>query len=153
HRVPPAQRVPQTRRAVPRGAGPPGGAGRHRAGPGSAVHLALAGDAPGFSPGPWVRRGLGGSSARGGGARAYRRVRRVWGAAVGDYGVIGDVSTIIESTLKQALSVLPNATAELNDLSAPVQPDMAKLTIFLYEIAEDAASRNRPRVRTEPSPD
>jgi hypothetical protein len=68
---------------------------------------------------------------------------------VGDYTVIASVSTLIRDTLRVALRDLP-ATAELNDLSTPVQPNEPKLTIFLYEIAEDAASRNRPPVRSEP---
>lgn len=71
---------------------------------------------------------------------------------MGDYSVIGDVSTIIKDTLNDALTVLgPGVTAELNDLSEPIQADGAKLTIFLYEVAEDAASRNRAPVRGEPT--
>lgn len=71
---------------------------------------------------------------------------------MGDYGVIGDVSATIRDTLVQALSVLtPHATAELNDLAETPTPDPPKLTIFLYEIAEDAPSRNRAPVRSEPT--
>lgn len=70
---------------------------------------------------------------------------------MGDYSVIASVSTLIKDTLDEALDGLPgNLTAELHDLSFPVPTDPAKLTIFLYEIAEDAASRNRPPVRSEP---
>ncbi|RBQ15000.1 DUF4255 domain-containing protein [Spongiactinospora rosea] len=71
---------------------------------------------------------------------------------MGDFGVVADVSTIIVDRLRRALAdVRPGpVTAELNDLSEPVQVDQAKLTVFLYEIAEDPTSRNRPHVRTLP---
>ncbi|MEV6345876.1 DUF4255 domain-containing protein [Actinoplanes sp. NPDC051851] len=72
---------------------------------------------------------------------------------MGNYGVIADVSEIIRDALSTALrDLLPIRTeAELNDLSDTVSPDPPKLTIFLYEIAEDAASRNRAPVRSDPS--
>jgi uncharacterized protein DUF4255 len=70
---------------------------------------------------------------------------------MGDFGVIADVSTIIEQTLSRALDELDqNAIAELHDLSEPVQITQPKLTVFLYEIAEDPTSRNRPPVRSQP---
>ncbi|MGW0809046.1 DUF4255 domain-containing protein [Nonomuraea sp. NPDC002799] len=71
---------------------------------------------------------------------------------MGDFGVVADVSTIIVDRLRRALAdVRPGpVTAELNDLSEPVQVDQAKLTVFLYEIAEDPTSRNRPAVRSLP---
>jgi hypothetical protein len=72
---------------------------------------------------------------------------------MGDFGVVADVSTIIEDRLTQALSGLGGdepPIAELNDLSDPVQTPPAKLTVFLYEIAEDPTSRNRPPVRSLP---
>ncbi|MFI0418852.1 DUF4255 domain-containing protein [Spongiactinospora sp. 9N601] len=71
---------------------------------------------------------------------------------MGDFGVVADVSTIIVDRLRRALAdVRPGpVTAELNDLSEPVQVDQAKLTVFLYEIAEDPTSRNRPHVRALP---
>lgn len=72
---------------------------------------------------------------------------------MGDFGVVADVSTIIEDRLTQALSTLGGdepPIAELNDLSDPVQTPPAKLTVFLYEIAEDPTSRNRPPVRSLP---
>jgi hypothetical protein len=71
---------------------------------------------------------------------------------MGDFGVVADVSTIIVDRLRRALAdVQPGpVTAELNDLSEPVQVDQAKLTVFLYEIAEDPTSRNRPPVRSLP---
>lgn len=71
---------------------------------------------------------------------------------MGDFGVVADVSTIIVETLTRALEGLAPGppVAELNDLSEPVQIDRPKLTVFLYEIAEDPASRNRPKVRSLP---
>jgi hypothetical protein len=70
---------------------------------------------------------------------------------MGDFGVIADVSTIIKERLQQALQIMPiEVVAELNDLSEPVQGNPPKLTIFLYEIAEDPTSRNRPPVRSLP---
>ncbi|GAB7044488.1 MULTISPECIES: Pvc16 family protein [Catenuloplanes] len=68
---------------------------------------------------------------------------------MGDHNVIADVSTTLRDVLNAALSPMGIA-AELNDLSEPVQYPTPKLTIFLYEIAEDPASRNRPPVRVEP---
>jgi hypothetical protein len=72
---------------------------------------------------------------------------------MGDFGVVADVSTIIEDRLTRALRGLGGdepPIAELNDLSDPVQTPPAKLTVFLYEIAEDPTSRNRPPVRSIP---
>ena len=72
---------------------------------------------------------------------------------MGDFGVVADVSTIIEDRLTRALSGLSGdepPIAELNDLSDPVQTPPAKLTVFLYEVAEDPTSRNRPPVRSVP---
>lgn len=72
---------------------------------------------------------------------------------MGDFGVIADVSSSIVSTLTQALRGLSRVEppiAELNDLSETVQTPPPKLTVFLYEIAEDPTSRNRPHVRSQP---
>ncbi|MGW1715224.1 MULTISPECIES: DUF4255 domain-containing protein [Streptomyces] len=74
---------------------------------------------------------------------------------MGDFGVIADVSSVIVSTLTQSLRGLgqrdmPPPIAELNDLSETVQTPPPKLTVFLYEIAEDPTSRNRPPVRSQP---
>ncbi|ANW21702.1 DUF4255 domain-containing protein [Streptomyces clavuligerus] len=72
---------------------------------------------------------------------------------MGDFGVIADVSNIIVETLNESLGVLSGVEApiaELSDLSGPVQTPPPKLTVFLYEIAEDPASRNRPPVRSQP---
>jgi len=72
---------------------------------------------------------------------------------MGDFGVVADVSSIIRDRLNSALVGLtppPSPVAELNDLSEQVQVTGPKLTIFLYEIAEDPTSRNRPPVRSLP---
>jgi hypothetical protein len=73
---------------------------------------------------------------------------------MGDFGVVADVSTIIVNRLTRALEPLgtPDArpVAVLHDLSETVQIDQPKLTVFLYELAEDPTSRNRPPVRSLP---
>lgn len=72
---------------------------------------------------------------------------------MGDFGVVADVSTIIEDRLNRALQGLgsePFPTAVLSDLIDTPQPGQPMLTIFLYEIAEDPTSRNRPPVRSLP---
>ncbi|MCP2163340.1 DUF4255 domain-containing protein [Goodfellowiella coeruleoviolacea] len=71
---------------------------------------------------------------------------------MGDFGVIADVSAVIVETLTRALGDLSQdpPIAELHDLSEPVQTPPPKLTVFLYEIAEDPTSRNRPPVRSQP---
>jgi hypothetical protein len=72
---------------------------------------------------------------------------------MGDFGVIADVSSVVVSTLTRALRGLSQVEppiAELNDLSETVQTPPPKLTVFLYEIAEDPTSRNRPPVRSRP---
>ena len=73
---------------------------------------------------------------------------------MGDFGVVADVSTIIVNTLERALSGLnggggQDPSAVLSDLSDSPPPGPA-LTVFLYEIAEDPTSRNRPPVRSLP---
>ncbi|MEV4145784.1 DUF4255 domain-containing protein [Amycolatopsis sp. NPDC049691] len=70
---------------------------------------------------------------------------------MGDFGVVADVSTIIVDRLTEALRSLDPAeppTAVLSDLED--RPSRATLTVFLYEIAEDPTSRNRPPVRSLP---
>jgi hypothetical protein len=62
-----------------------------------------------------------------------------------DYAVISDVSRSLESLLDQDLRKPPlNGHAVLDDLSGAA-PAGLTLTITLYEILEDAPSRNRPR--------
>ncbi|HEX6354186.1 DUF4255 domain-containing protein [Actinophytocola sp.] len=71
---------------------------------------------------------------------------------MGDFGVVADVSSIIVDRLNQALEVVEpgQAVAQLNDLSENPQFSQPTLTVFLYEIAEDPTSRNRPPVRSLP---
>ncbi|CAL9604007.1 DUF4255 domain-containing protein [Streptomyces sp. enrichment culture] len=72
---------------------------------------------------------------------------------MGDFGVIADVSSVLVHTLTRSLHGLSQVEppiAELNDLSETVQTPPPKLTVFLYEIAEDPTSRNRPPVRSQP---
>jgi len=71
---------------------------------------------------------------------------------MGDYTVIGEVSALIERTLDAAVkAVSDDGVARLDDLSKPVPDSPPTLTIFLYEIAEDPPSRNRPHVRPDPA--
>src|SRR5262245_60398552 len=69
-----------------------------------------------------------------------------------DYTVVGDVSAIIKQTLEDAFADLQPVPplVELNDLSDAVQTSPPRLTVFLYDICEDPASRNRPPVRSVP---
>jgi hypothetical protein len=62
-----------------------------------------------------------------------------------NYGVISDVSISLVTLLDQDLNRPPlNARAVLDDL-ADAAPGGLTLTVTLYEILEDAPSRNRPR--------
>lgn len=56
--------------------------------------------------------------------------------------VVADVSSTLLNLLKAALA--PNATAELHDLQGTISTSPARMTLFLFEIIEDAASKNRP---------
>jgi Pvc16 N-terminal domain len=69
-----------------------------------------------------------------------------------DHSVVGDVSAIIVRTLTAAFQELQPAPpqVDLNDLSDTVQVSTPVLTVFLYGIAEDSASRNRSPVRSLP---
>ena len=62
--------------------------------------------------------------------------------------VIADVSATLRVALNNALSTLqPPATAEVHDLLGNIPTSPARLTLFLFEIVEDASQRNRPPVR------
>ncbi|WP_138735574.1 DUF4255 domain-containing protein [Modestobacter excelsi] len=69
-----------------------------------------------------------------------------------DFTVVADVSAIIVRRLEEAFADLQPAppVVELNDLSDAVQSSVSKLTVFLYDISEDPASRNRPPVLSTP---
>jgi len=62
---------------------------------------------------------------------------------VADFPVIADVSLALQRLLNDALTPL-GASARLHDLGTPVANNPPVLTIFLYEVCEDTASRNRP---------
>jgi hypothetical protein len=65
-----------------------------------------------------------------------------------DFGVISDVSATLVDTLTHALSTLPSSpTAELHNLQGTVPSVPPKLAICLYEVIEDASSRNQPLQR------
>jgi hypothetical protein len=71
---------------------------------------------------------------------------------MGDYTVIGEVSALIQSTLESELKAVDdNMIAVLDNLTETPSGTPPKLTIFLYEIGEDAPSRNRPHVRPDPA--
>jgi hypothetical protein len=73
---------------------------------------------------------------------------------VGDYNVVADVSEILLAVLQDAIGDLDGVErplAILDDLSGTMAVRPPKLTLFLYEIAEDVASRNRPNIRVEPT--
>jgi hypothetical protein len=63
-----------------------------------------------------------------------------------DYTVIADVSNTLRSVLNTAFANLgpQPPIAEVHDLSGNISTQPARLTLFLYEIVEDAALRNRP---------
>jgi hypothetical protein len=56
--------------------------------------------------------------------------------------------------LSNAVSTLDNPppTAELSNLQGNISTSPARLTIFLFEVAEDASARNKPRIRTAAAP-
>lgn len=69
-----------------------------------------------------------------------------------DFNTIADVSVTLQSFLKEELSVEPDlrdVVVDLHDLQDAVQTNPARVTLFLFEIVEDATSRNAPR-RREP---
>ena len=61
------------------------------------------------------------------------------------YEVIGDVSQTLQVVLNAGLQAAnPAWTAELHDLVQTPSASPPKLTIFLYDVIEDASARNRP---------
>ncbi|WP_419694208.1 DUF4255 domain-containing protein [Mesorhizobium muleiense] len=67
-----------------------------------------------------------------------------------DHAVIADVSTTLESVLTNAfLNLGPQPpVAEVHDLSGQISTNPARLTLFLFEVAEDASLRNRPALQS-----
>jgi hypothetical protein len=68
--------------------------------------------------------------------------------------VIAAVSETLQSVLADAVSILDNPppTAELSNLQGTISTTPARLTVFLFEVAEDASARNKPRTRTPATP-
>jgi uncharacterized protein DUF4255 len=62
-----------------------------------------------------------------------------------DYGIIADVSATLEQLLTGALAPI-GSVAEVHDLQGIIPVIPARLTLFLFEISEDASARNRPRL-------
>ncbi len=62
-----------------------------------------------------------------------------------DHAVIADVSTTLESVLTNAFLMLgpQPPVAEVHDLSGLISTNPARLTLFLFEVVEDASMRNR----------
>ncbi len=73
-----------------------------------------------------------------------------------DFSVIAATSETLQTVLTNALSTLAPVQppiAELHDLQGTISTNPARLTIFLFDAAEDASARNRPRVRGIAPPD
>jgi hypothetical protein len=68
--------------------------------------------------------------------------------------VIASVSETLQGVLNNAVSALDNPppAAELSNLQGNISTNPARLTIFLFEVAEDASARNKPRMRTALAP-
>lgn len=61
--------------------------------------------------------------------------------------VISDVSSTLQSVLTDAFSGMlpaPPPVSEIHDLQGVISTTPARMTIFLFEVIEDATSRNRP---------
>jgi hypothetical protein len=88
--------------------------------------------------------------------RAARCLRQPpWGRfALPGFGVIADVSATLQVLLSDALSTLAGPPlAQVHDLQGTIATNPAQLTVFLFEAAEDASARNRPRMRGSSPPD
>lgn len=66
-----------------------------------------------------------------------------------DYSVIADVSETLQNVLTAAFATMgpQPPVAEVHDLSGNISTQPARLTLFLYEVSEDATLRNRPAVQ------
>ena len=72
-----------------------------------------------------------------------------------DFSVISDVSRTLETVITAGLSTLtplPPPIAEVHDLQGTISTNPARLTLFLFEVVEDASQRNRPPVRVDSVP-
>ena len=70
-----------------------------------------------------------------------------------DYNVIASVSETLQSVLTTAVSTLPGPpNVDISDLTGTISTTPARLTIFLFEVAEDPSARNKPRLRGTQTP-
>ena len=66
-----------------------------------------------------------------------------------DANVISDVSQTLQQVLHESLvSLDPQFFVEVSDLQGTISTSPLHLTIFLFEVVEDASAKNRPSVRT-----
>jgi hypothetical protein len=65
------------------------------------------------------------------------------------FAALGDASTTLRNLINAGMTALGSSppTVELNDLSEPISTTPSRVTIFLYEITEDATVRNAPHTR------
>ena len=71
-----------------------------------------------------------------------------------DFGVIADVSLILQNVLTAALNTLaPPVNAQVHDLQGNIPLAPPILTIFLFDALEDPSARNRPHIRGTAPPD
>lgn len=71
------------------------------------------------------------------------------GKTMSDAGVIASVSKTLENVLTGAFSTLMPGppVAEVHDLTGPISNAPARMTIFLFDIIEDATVRNQQQTR------
>lgn len=64
------------------------------------------------------------------------------------FAALGDASTTLMNLISGAMAALGTPpTVELNDLTDPIATTPSRVTIFLYEVAEDPTVRNAPAIR------
>ncbi|MEZ6134628.1 MAG: DUF4255 domain-containing protein [Pirellulaceae bacterium] len=72
-----------------------------------------------------------------------------------DSAVIADVSLTLQTVLTNAFGTLlpaPSPVAEIHDLQGNIATSPARMTLFLFEVVEDATLRNRPPARVVTPP-
>lgn len=68
------------------------------------------------------------------------------------YSIIADVSETLEAAINAALIVLDPVNppqAVIHDFSGNISTNPASMVLFLYEVAQDPTTRNRPPLREE----
>jgi hypothetical protein len=65
------------------------------------------------------------------------------------FAAVGDASTTLKNLVEAGVAVLGVGAplVELNDLADPIGTTPSRVTIFLYDLAEDASVRNAPATR------